>query len=169
MNVFDAKSIDHTILQKMIGQSVFEYSYKRKDMAVTMKCKSSVEHNGEIIPIHNQLLFQRLSFVAARDHTELKSALNYELTTLPASLFNKDGLMKSANKPALAEVIWKIAGSYNPILPDNKKFLLDGGSLLVRNVWKKGETFAEICQRYVDYVVLNFGKDSEVVFDHVQK
>ena len=40
-----------------------------------------------------------------------------------------------------------------------------GGSVLVRNVWKKDETFAEICQRYVDYVVLNFGKDSEVVFD----
>ena len=32
-------------------------------------------------------------------------------------------------------------------------------------MWKKGETFAEICQHYVDYVVLNFGKDSEVVFD----
>ena len=125
VNVFDTKSIGHTILQtilqKMIGQSVFKYSYKRKDMAVTMKCKSSVEHNGEIIPIDNQLLIQRLSFVAARDHTKLKSALNYELTTLPASLFNKDGLMKSANKPALAEVIWKIAESYNPILPDNKK------------------------------------------------
>ena len=87
-----------------------------------MKCKSSVEHNGEI-PIDNQHLFQRLSFVAARDHTELKSALNYELTTLTASLFDKDGLMKSAYKPTLAEVIWKIAGSYNHILPDNKMFL----------------------------------------------
>ena len=32
-------------------------------------------------------------------------------------------------------------------------------------MWKKGKTFAEICQSYVDYVVLNFGKDSEVVFD----
>ena len=73
--------------------------------------------------------------------------------------------MKSANKPALAEVIWKFAGSFNLILPDNKKFLLDGGSMLVRNVWKKGETFAEICQRYVDYVVLNFGTGAEVVFD----
>ena len=123
VNVFDAKSIGHTILQKMIGQSVFEYSYKRKDMAVTMQCKSSVEHNDDIIPIDNQLIFQRLSFVAARDHTELTSALNYELTTLPTSLFDKDGLMKSANKPALAEVIWKIAGSYNPILPDKKVFV----------------------------------------------
>ena len=57
----------------------------------SMKSKSSVEHNGEIIPIDNQLLFQRLSFVAARDHTELKSALNYELTTLPASYSKRMG------------------------------------------------------------------------------
>ena len=90
VNVFDAKYIGHTILQKMMGQSVFKYSL---DMAVTMKCKSSVEYNGEIIPIDNQLLFQRLSSVAARDHTELKSALNYGLTTLPASLFDQDGLI----------------------------------------------------------------------------
>ena len=45
-------------------------------MAVTMKCKLSVEYNGEIIPNDNQLLFQRLSFVAARDHSELESALS---------------------------------------------------------------------------------------------
>ena len=32
-------------------------------------------------------------------------------------------------------------------------------------MWKKGEKFAEICQRYVDYVVLNFGKDAGVMFD----
>ena len=32
-------------------------------------------------------------------------------------------------------------------------------------MWKKGEKFAEICQRYVDYVVSTFGKDAEVVFD----
>ena len=121
-------------------------------MAGTMKCKSSVEHNGEIIPIDNQLLFQRLSIIAGRDHLELKSALNYELTTLPGSLFDRDGFMRDANKPALADVIWKVAENCNPILPNDKKFVLDGGSLLARHgkkvkPWQKFVNAMLMCLR----------------------
>ena len=90
VNVFNAKSIGDSILKKMVEKPVFEYSYQRKDMAVTMKSKSSVELDGETIPIDNQLLFQRLSIVAGRDHLELESSLHYELSSLlPAALFDE--------------------------------------------------------------------------------
>ena len=135
VNVFNAKSIGDSILKKMVEKPVFEYSYQRKDMAVTMKSKSSVELDGETIPIDNQLLFQRLSIVAGRDHLELESSLHYELSSLPAALFDKDGLMRDSNKSNLADAIWKVAGSHHSVVPSEKSFVLDGGSLLaMKNV-----------------------------------
>ena len=40
VNVHDAKIICITIIKKMVGQSVFGYSYKRKDMVVNMSTKT---------------------------------------------------------------------------------------------------------------------------------
>ena len=56
--MYDAKEVGGLILQSMIGQNVFEYSFVKKYMAVTMKARSSVEIDGEVVPIDNQLLFQ---------------------------------------------------------------------------------------------------------------
>ena len=56
----------------MVGQSVFGYPYKRKDMVVNMSTKT-VEREGEQISIDNQLLFQRLLAIAGRDQVELES------------------------------------------------------------------------------------------------
>ncbi len=50
-------------------------------------------------------------------------------------------------------------------LPEKPQYnVLDGGSLLHRVVWKKGETFGEIAEKYVDYVTRNFNNPI-VVFD----
>ena len=107
VNVHDAKVIGNTIRKKMVGQSVFGYSYKRKDMVFNMSMKT-VKCEGEQISIDNQLLFQRLLAIAGRDQVELQSGLCFELNSQPASLFNKEGLMNTANKPALAEALWEI-------------------------------------------------------------
>ena len=40
VNVHDAKVTDTTIIKKMVGQSVFRYSYKRKDIVVNMSTKT---------------------------------------------------------------------------------------------------------------------------------
>ena len=87
VNVYDSKEIGNSILIKMQNQSVFDYSFRRKDMAVTMKSRSAVEVDGEIIPIDNQLLFQRLSILAERGHVDLQTSLSYELSSIPATLF----------------------------------------------------------------------------------
>ena len=73
--------------------------------------------------------------------------------------------MRPANKPALAEAIWKLIGKGGLVLPSGLKFVLDGGSLLAKKEWKKGETFEEICQSYVYYVHSKYGLRTEVVFD----
>ncbi len=46
-----------------------------------------------------------------------------------------------ANKPALADALWKLVKNENKILPDSVHYVLDRGSLLHRLSWKQGETF----------------------------
>ena len=67
----------------MVGQSVFGYSYKRKDIVVNMSRKT-VECEGEQVSIDNQLLFQRLLAIAGRDQVELESGLCFEVNGQPA-------------------------------------------------------------------------------------
>ena len=69
----------------MVEQSVFGYSYKRKNMDVNMSMKTVV-CEGEQISIYNQLLFQRLLAIAGRDQVELESDLCFELNSQPDSL-----------------------------------------------------------------------------------
>ena len=78
-------------------------------MAVTITAKYSLKH-GENVPIDYQLLFQRLLTIAGREDLQLESALSFELSTFPAALFDEDHPMRTANKPALAEAIWKLIG-----------------------------------------------------------
>ena len=61
----------------MVGQSVFGYSYKRKDIVVNMSTKT-VECEGKNISIDNQLLFQRLLAITRRDQVELESGLCFD-------------------------------------------------------------------------------------------
>ena len=65
VNVYNAKQIGDVILTNMVGKHIFEYSYKRKDMAVTITAKHSLKHDGENVQIDYQLLFQRLLTIAA--------------------------------------------------------------------------------------------------------
>ena len=141
VNVYNAKQIGDGILKNMAGKHIFDYSYKRKDMAVTITAKHSLKHDGENIQIDYQLLFQRLLTIAGREDLQLESALSFELSTFPAALFDKGHLMRTANKLALAEAIWKLIGKGALVLPSGLKFVLDGGSLLAKNRMEKGRNF----------------------------
>ena len=167
VHAHQAKLVGYGIIQKMIGLSAFTHSFKRKDMVVIMKSKSKVIIciDDQVIPVDSQLLFQRLLATAGGEDSDLESELQYELSTIPASLFGKDGLLKEAHKPQLADAIWKISGSGNTVIPDGVTFVLDGGSLLQRLSWSKGQIFNTICKMYVDYVIRKYGVNSIVLCD----
>ena len=76
INVENAKAIGECILEKMEGQKLSDFTFKRKDQAVTLATKNAVKVDGESIQVDTQLLFQRL-VIAAK--TDLESALTYEL------------------------------------------------------------------------------------------
>ena len=49
-------------------------------------------------------------------------------------------------------------------LPDDVRYVLDGGALLHRVSWRKGHTYKEIINTYIQYVMRHYGTAS-VVFD----
>ena len=167
VNADNAKEVGEHILETMLGKSVSEHTFKRKDQVVTMGVKQSLTVNGESISVDPQLLFQRL-VTAARDVTEdMRDLFRYELCGHPSSLFEPSGLMRPAVKAALSDALWTMARCADTPLPkvdENKLFVLDGGSLLHRLPWPRGSTFGGLCALYVDFVQRNY-TPSIIVFD----
>ena len=73
--------------------------------------------------------------------------------------------MRDSCKSNLADAIWKVSSTSNATFPKNKIFVSDGGALIQKGTWQKGETFKDICQKYVDHIIQNFGQSARVVFD----
>ena len=169
VNVHRAKDIGESIIGSMMeGLSVFDFSFKRRDTVETMPTISAIVIDNETIPVDHQLLFQRLMVIARQSPEELESNFTFELSTLPASLFDKDGLMHEANKPQLGDALWKTIGEKDPKVSDDTLYTLDGGSLLHKIPWKKWQTFDSICQSYVNHVLRYYGRRATVVFDGYQ-
>ena len=89
----------------MENKPVFTYSFKRKNVATTMKDRSSIDLDGETLSIDNNLVFQRLLIIDEREHVSLQTSLEYELCLFSASLFDKTGLMRDSCKSDLADAI----------------------------------------------------------------
>ena len=109
-------------------------------------------------------MFQRLLITVGRDDDQLQNALKYELCSHPASIIGNYGLMREADKPVLAEEIWKKVDQ-NAHLPDNPTYVLDGGNLLFKLRWSKGVTFESIFKSYLPYIVKHYRKKCAIVFD----
>jgi hypothetical protein len=108
----------------------------------------------DIVQVDPQLLFQRLTTAAAvnqQDDLKIKSLFALELCTPPASLFEAPRLMLEASK---AKLLDSFPCLEEPCKPDDdgSDVVLDGGSLLHRLPWRKGDTFGQICQMYADYI-----------------
>ena len=72
-------------------------------VTITLATKAAVKIDSDSIQVDIQLLFQRL-IVAAK--TDLKTAMEYELCTIPKSLFESPDLLHEPQKSALADSIW---------------------------------------------------------------
>ncbi|KAL8582661.1 hypothetical protein ACOMHN_035426 [Nucella lapillus] len=110
------------------------------------------------------LLFQRLVKIAANTPDCLEDAFAFEMSNIPTSLFDSDGLPRQPKKASLASYIWTATQQASAELPDNKVHVIDGGYLLHLLSWARGCTYNAIAQSYIDFVKRMFGKGI-VVFD----
>ena len=165
VNVDSAKNIGKNIIADMEGKAVIDYTFKKKNQAVTLGSKHSVKVDGEEVHVDSQLLFQRLVAVSESTLDDVEDLFRYELCGHPSSLFDTSGLLREANKPLLANAIWEhgICG-VDQVTQDNVQYVLDGGSLIHRIPWVYGAKFDSICENYVNLVVRNYGLP-HIVFD----
>ena len=66
VNVDNAAAIGDHILEKMVGDNVCDFSFKKKDQAVTMGSKNGVKVDAYIVQFEPHILFQKLAVAAER-------------------------------------------------------------------------------------------------------
>ena len=73
-------------------------------------------------------------------------------------------LLHEAQKSTLADTLWTAANLNAASIPDNVRYVLDGGALLHRIPWSRGASYESILETYSKYVATNYGK-AVIVFD----
>ena len=166
VNAEKAKEVGEKILTSMIGKSVRDYTFRKKEQVVTLASKTAVKLRDGSIQVDPQLLFQRLTLIATGgQYDNPQSFFKFEMCSFPPALFDSSLLPRQANKPALADTIWAISKTNQTAGPTgNVHFVLDGGALLHRVLWPRNITYDAICSLYVQYVERRYGK-ATVVFD----
>ncbi|VDI80459.1 Hypothetical predicted protein [Mytilus galloprovincialis] len=119
-----------------------------KDQIVTLDAKrpssSNISQQPQVDP---QLMSQRVTAVGQDSLNNTAELFElFELSSFPSSLFEVNGLPKQAAKATLADVIWNMGDCQAQEIPEtNIVHVIDGGSLLNRIPWIKGQTFSQIC------------------------
>ena len=165
VNVDNAAAIGDHILEKMVGEKVSDFSFKKKDQAVTMGSKNDVKVDGDIVQFEPHILFQKLAVAAERsDSIDPETIFKHELITIPKALAKTPELLHEAQKSTLADTIWSTVNQNAASVPDGVRYVLDGGALLHRIPWSRGSTYEGILETYSNYVGTNYG-EAVVVFD----
>lgn len=150
-NPHDAENIGMSIVKKMEGSSSSAFVFKKKDQAVVMNTKNTIQIDNENVQIDPEVLFQRLLFIQTnRNKDDLESVLNYELTQRPPVFFDENGFVRDGNESALPDLLWKRFGSKISAeceMLDECVYVLSGDWMINEVVWQKGETFNDICRR----------------------
>ena len=147
VNVDEAVAVGDMILTQMNGTTPAEYTFQKKNQAVTLGLKLfSIKTDGDRIQIDPLLLFQRLTTIM-QSSDDLKLAFKHELCNYPPALFDSSLLFHETDKPALADAIWKICESDVPadIPDDGIQQVPDGGALLQCILWSRRSTYVDIC------------------------
>ena len=148
----------------MTGLYCKDFVFKRESQAITLDAKKHPKETDGDIHVGPQLLFQRLIAVKSHATEDTSKLFSYELCSVPASLFERNGSLRKANKPVLASTIRKMVDTEIEIPSQPVRYVLDGGSLLQRIPWKRGSSYASIIDSYVAYVKRKFTK-AFIVFD----
>lgn len=104
-----------------------------------------------------RLIFQKLTAAGSVTLNTTAELLQYEHSIFSSSIFESFGLLEQAAKATLGETILIIGDCHSHELPQTNLLNgFEGGSLLHRILWSKGQTFSQICSKYVYHVQWRF-------------
>ena len=135
-DVDDYSTVGKKTIDKLVGQPVFTYSFKRKDRAITPSAASAVKVTPQKI-IDPPLLFQSLIVISRAGELSMQDILEYELSPFPPALFEASYMFRKPDKPQLARAIENYATGHSDEAVSNEmsrtdNYVLNGGSLLHR-------------------------------------
>ena len=83
----------------------------------------------------------------------LEDVMSYELGSFPAALFEGKEIFRKANKPQLVQVVTEFSSKKSnktvlDSIPPPEHHVHDGGSLVHRLAWKRGDSYCFICRLY---------------------
>ena len=124
------------------------HSFRRKEHVVTMASQNVIKIRDAMIPLDPQLLFQRLVTAGMRQE-RMGEVFTYELCSYPPSMFENRHNLLPADKPALAEALWKLMPMETPLLVGDINFVLDGvaqSSLATElDIWRNMLAVLQVC------------------------
>ena len=107
VNVDTACEIGKGCVNAMTGENAVEYTYKRKQQAITMSSKTSINVANDNIQVDPLSTLNTFICVANNFSGEdIDNALTYELNSHHTSIFDASGLLREAHKAPLADAIW---------------------------------------------------------------
>ncbi|CAG2232051.1 unnamed protein product [Mytilus edulis] len=98
VNVDNSKELGIKILKSMDGKKIDEFSFKRKEQATILSAKSAIKVDDDVIIVDSQLLFQRFLAASNGIYEDQSEIFTYELCSHPSSMFDPNGLMRTAQK-----------------------------------------------------------------------
>ena len=98
VNVDTAHAIGMNIITSMTGKTFTDYTFKKKDTVRTMKARSTIQTDDDIIPVDPLLSSEHLitTVRGLGSDLDLETAFMYELCTFPPALVDTDGLSRGA-------------------------------------------------------------------------
>ena len=155
-----AEKIDLNIHQKLDNIIVADGKIKRNDRIQTLaSLYNKVGKKHKEINVNPVNLFTRLIAVAQRDK-DISTYFKYELTAEPTSLF-KEGLMRKPDKPQLRGALVDVTAE---VSEPSGEYVLDGGALIHKVRWVKGESYRKTALNYAEYVRKKYG-ECYIIFD----
>ena len=116
VNADKAQVIGNGILNRMEGETVAEYIFKKNHQVTTLDTKSVVKIEGITVQIDPQLLFQRLT-LAAKAAGSIEDVFKYELCSYPPALYDSSLMLRQSQKSVLANAMWNTLSLDAPKIP----------------------------------------------------
>ena len=157
-----AEEVGFKIQQSWDDSQLLNICGKRRDQIKTLAdLTTSSTIGGKIANVDVNSLFHRLLILGERS-IDVRSFFQFELTHYPTSLFSS-GFMRKPDKPSLYKQAAE--GLMSETVPMPCRYVVDGGCLLHRVRWTRGQKCDEVLDQYVQYVLSKFGCNAVVIFD----
>ena len=159
VNADRTKEIGTNIIQSMSGQNIVNFTFKISQQVITLSTKNQYQTrwrtNSFFFNASQQL---QIHFLKIHQTSLNMNSVVFHLLFLIHAVFlwKHTSLLWQMQSGALGTVVLRKRMT-------NVHYVLDGGSLLQRIPWTKGDLFSTTCMTYVNYVTQKVPKtDSSV-------